>query len=143
MKKYFPIVLIVIGAYFAWDHLGLDGKIFEAGARGDQVLADAFRNRTSGLQVEGSGEVIRVLRDDNDGSRHQRFIVELGSGHTLLVAHNIDLAARIPSLQEGDDVAFHGEYEWDAKGGVIHWTHHDPKGRHVSGWLRHNGRTYK
>jgi hypothetical protein len=108
----------------------------------DQVLRRAFEQRTSKLEVEGQGVVQRILSDDNDGSRHQRFILELGSGQTLLVAHNIDVAPRIPDLREGDKVAFRGEYEWNAKGGAIHWTHHDPAGRHWGGWLEHKGKTY-
>ncbi len=85
----------------------------------------------------------RILPDDNDGSRHQRFILRLDSGRTLLVAHNIDLAPRIPALQKGDTVAFHGVYEWNENGGVIHWTHRDPVGQHQPGWLRHDGRTFQ
>ena len=97
----------------------------------------------SGQQVEGVGTVSRILSDDNAGSRHQRFILPLDSGRTLVVAHNIDLAPRISSLREGDAVSFFGEYESNDKGGVIHWTHHDPQGRHVDGWLEHNGQRYQ
>ncbi|MDA3925846.1 MAG: DUF3465 domain-containing protein [Kiritimatiellae bacterium] len=112
---------------------------------GNTALNRAFRNRTSDLQVSGSGRVSKTLSDDTKGSRHQRFILKLDSGQTLLVAHNIDLAPRINSLRVGDTVAFNGEYEWNSKGGVVHWTHHDPPGgsRHVGGWLKHKGRTYK
>ncbi len=97
----------------------------------------------AGQQVKGSGRVVRVLSDDNDGSRHQRFILEMSSGQTLLVAHNIDLAPRISSLTAGDTVEFYGEFETNSQGGVIHWTHHDPQGRHVAGWLEHRGRRYQ
>lgn len=106
-------------------------------------IGRAFATRASDIQVEGEGTVIRILPDDLDGSRHQKFIVQLASGQTLLVAHNIDLAPRINGLEVGDDVRFYGEYVWNAKGGVIHWTHHDPRGRHVAGWVVHNGKTYK
>ena len=118
---------------------GSDSRINKA----DKILADAFKNRTSKIQIEGHGTVDRVLADDNSGSRHQRFILRLNSGQTLLVAHNIDLAKRIPMLKVGDRVDFCGVYEWNEQGGVIHWTHLDPARKHATGWLRHNGRVYK
>ena len=105
-------------------------------------LATAYEHRQSNIQVSGSGRVVRMLADDNNGSRHQKFIIRLASGQTVLVAHNIDLAPRIDGLREGDTVEFFGEYEWNAKGGVVHWTHHDPNGYHESGWVRHKGRVY-
>lgn len=109
----------------------------------DAALASAYEEHQNDLQVTGSGVVIRILADDSNGGRHQRFILELGSGQTLLVAHNIDVAPRIPALAVGDEVEFHGVYEWNDEGGVIHWTHHDPAGVHEPGWLEHNGTVYQ
>jgi hypothetical protein len=106
-------------------------------------LQSAYENHQSNVQVKGSGTVIRILKDDNKGSRHQKFILKLSSGQTTLIAHNIDLAPRINSISKGDVVQFYGEYEWNNKGGVVHWTHRDPNGRHVGGWLKHNGSTYQ
>jgi hypothetical protein len=106
-------------------------------------IGSAFASGASNIQVEGEGNVLRLLPDDLDGPRHQRFIVQLESGQTVLIAHNIDIAPRINGLEVGDGVSFNGEYVWNAKGGVVHWTHHDPQGRHVAGWVKHNGKTYK
>ncbi|HAS8246133.1 TPA: DUF3465 domain-containing protein, partial [Vibrio vulnificus] len=99
----------------------------------DTVLQQAYQSQQSDLQVQGFGQVAKVLPDDNDGSRHQKFILKLNSGQTLLIAHNIDLAPRIPNLKVGDSVEFYGEYEWNKKGGVLHWTHKDPQNRHAHG----------
>ncbi len=102
-----------------------------------------YEEQRSGEMVEGVGTVDRLLRDDLDGSRHQRFILSLSSGHTLLVSHNIDLASRIADLNEGDVVMFRGQYEWNDRGGILHWTHHDPDGRRQGGWLQHHDETYR
>jgi hypothetical protein len=110
---------------------------------GDALISQAFADGRSNLQVEAAGRVAKVLQDDTEGSRHQRFIVRLNSGQTVLIAHNMDLAPRIDGLREGDAVSFYGEYEWNNKGGVIHWTHRDPHGQHPAGWIRHNGRIYQ
>jgi hypothetical protein len=92
------------------------------------------------LQVCVKGKVIALLRDDNEGSRHQKFILELENAQTVVVAHNIDLAPRIEPLEKGDWVEFYGEYEFSEKGGVIHWTHHDLHGKHLNDWLTHQGK---
>jgi molybdopterin converting factor small subunit len=106
-------------------------------------ISSAHSTQTSDLQVSSRGTVVKLLSDDNKGSRHQRFILKLSNNQTVLVAHNIDLASKITSLRRGDVVEFNGEYEWNSKGGVIHWTHHDPAGRHQDGWLKHNGAIYE
>lgn len=112
------------------------------GGDGEAAILQAFHQHTENLPVEVEGRVQRLLADDLTGSRHQRFILRLDGGHTLLVSHNIDLAQRIP-LRADDRVRVRGRYEWNERGGVIHWTHHDPQGRDPGGWIRLGDRTFR
>ena len=141
MKKFLPVIF-VISAVIGWNHFYSNSESSAIPTGGNDVVS-VDRDWRSGQQVQGAGEVIRVLPDDNDGSRHQRFIVRLGSGRTLLIAHNIDLAPRVSAIRVGDTVSFNGEYEWNDKGGVIHWTHRDPQNRHQAGWIEHKGKKYQ
>ncbi len=103
--------------------------------------AGATATWQAGQWVMVSGTVQRTLRDDNEGSRHQRFILELPQRRTLLIAHNIDLASRVP-LASGDTISLRGRYEPNDRGGVIHWTHNDPQGVDRGGWIEHKGKRY-
>ncbi len=114
----------------------------EDAAQATEVVQAAYAARRSGVWMETAGQVKRLLADDNEGSRHQRFILDVGGGHTVLIAHNIDLAERVP-VRQGDSVSLRGRYEWNDRGGVIHWTHHDPDGRLQGGWIRSQGELYK
>ena len=105
-------------------------------------LNSSFGKRDTGSWIEVTGFVTRLLSDDNDGSRHQRFILDIGTGRTLLIAHNIDLVERVP-LGIGDRVHLRGMYEWNELGGLVHWTHHDPLGIEDGGWIRYRTRVYK
>lgn len=126
--------------------IGVISQISGIGEKETSTAAGAiealFEQRRSNEVVTVEGRVDRTLPDDEDGSRHQRFILRLASGHTVLVAHNIDLAPSVP-LHAGDRVEVRGEYEWNDRGGVLHWTHHDPAGRHPGGWIRWKGETYE
>jgi hypothetical protein len=143
MKKALLFIVIAVLAYGYTQNQGLSLPDPTRQAGADHTLQDAFAQKKSDVQVRGQGTVSRVLRDDLDGSRHQKFILRLDSGQSILISHNIDLAPRVNSLSQGDTVEFFGEYEWNSKGGVIHWTHHDPNRRHVDGWLKHRGTTYE
>lgn len=105
-------------------------------------MKSSFSKRDTGSWIEVTGFVKRLLSDDNDGSRHQRFILDIGVGRTLLIAHNIDLVERVP-LGLGDRVRVRGMYEWNDLGGLVHWTHHDPLGIEDGGWIRYRTRVYK
>lgn len=147
MKKFLLILIVGIALY---GFVQQAPKFFSVGtffsseiSTSDLSLEKAFKNNQSDIQVGGSGKVIKILPDDTEGSRHQKFIIELNSGQTLLIAHNIDIAPRISILKVGDHINFFGEYEWNSKGGVVHWTHHDPSGFHEGGWLNHGGKIYQ
>jgi len=107
------------------------------------TVHDYFERRVSGEMVRVTAKVSRLLSDDIHKPRHQRFIIELDTGITVLIAHNIDLAPRVKDLGEGDMVSITGQYEWNERGGVIHWTHHDPKKRRDGGQIEHKGVVYQ
>lgn len=160
--------LVLVGAWFGLD---LSGALGGAGASAVETRAErstppradepagttpvpqagepgavariraAFEAGTGGFWATLEAPVERTLSDDTQGSRHQRFVLRLAPDLTLLVAHNVDLAARVP-VKAGDVVRLRGEYEWNHKGGVLHWTHHDPSGR-PGGWIELAGKRYE
>jgi len=122
---------------------GAEIELIESSFTSDAVMRELFDEERSDEQVCVQGNVSAVLADDNNGARHQRFILQLNSGQTILVAHNIDLAERIDAIDEGDHIEVYGEYEWNDRGGVIHWTHLDPQNRHIGGWIKHNSELFQ
>ena len=104
-------------------------------------LSTIIRSKRSNVLVEAAGTVSKTLPDDNEGARHQRFLVRVDKD-TVLIAHNLDLAPRVP-VKEGDVVRFKGEFEWNDRGGVMHWTHHDPARRRPGGWVELRGKRYE
>lgn len=115
-------------------------------AASQKLVADLMRAKRSEVIVTLRARVLKVLPDDNDGSRHQKVLLSIttrNSPHdTVLIAHNIDLAPRVP-VHEGDELIVHGQYEYNDRGGVIHWTHHDPGKRREGGWIEHAGQRYE
>ena len=111
-------------------------------ALGDGGIAELYAKKQSDTMVEFEGRVDRILPDDIKGTPHQRFIVDLDNGHTVLVAHNLDLAGRVP-LEEWGLVNIRGEYEYNPQGGVVHWTHRDPGMGFKHGWIELAGKRYE
>ena len=144
LKRAIVLGLIAAVAYSYWHGHGAPapGAAEVAQTADTGATEDAFRNHSSGVMVTAEGSVDRVLSDDAQGSRHQRFILRLASGQSILVAHNIDLAGRVP-IAVGSRLKLHGEYEWNDRGGVVHWTHRDPAHKHEAGWIETGGRRYE
>jgi hypothetical protein len=108
-----------------------------------EYIKSLFDSKTSDVWVTGSGVVNRILSDDTKGDKHQRFILKMSTGQTILFAHNIDIAPRIEDIAKGDVISFYGEYIYTEEGGTIHWTHHDPDGSSDGGWLKKGDTVYK
>lgn len=159
MKRTLYLIVLVVLAYIVEQKTGI--SLFDASKNQTKTastpsesqptsqsqnnkttIQSAYRNRQSDVQIMQKGVVAKVLADDLVGSKHQKFILRFDR-LSILVAHNIDLAPKIFNIKKGDTVEFYGEYEWNEKGGVVHWTHKDPRKRHIDGWLKHNGKTYQ
>lgn len=108
----------------------------------DLSLVTAQNQRAKNVRITATARVKRLLPDDRKGNPHQRFLLGLSNGTTVLVAHNIDLAPYVP-LQQGDTVTICGEYIWNEKGGVLHYTHHTTNSHHQGGYIQYNRQTYQ
>lgn len=95
-----------------------------------------------GRWTKGEGIIIKVLPDDTNPPCHQRLLLKISDDRTLLITHNVDLAPRVENPQRGDLISFYGEFIDNEKGGLIHWTHHDPNGGR-GGYIIHNSIRYE
>ena len=150
MKKLFLILLaICLVLSFAACHAPNNAQQLETSAVSSVAnmdagaILEAYDAHRNLPQVQGSGIVVKVLKDDTNGLQHQKFLLKVSDNITILIAHNIDLAPRLSDIKVGDAVAFKGEYVYTPKGGTVHWTHKDPRGNHESGWLQLNGKKYE
>ena len=131
-KKIVSIIALVISAFFA--------EKFINGNNESSRIEEIISIRQSGQIVNFEAQVIKLLRDDLKGDKHQKLIMKI-KNHTLLLAHNIDIAPRIP-VKIGDTLVVQGEYEWNDQGGLVHWTHRS-NNQHPGGWVLHKNIKYQ
>jgi hypothetical protein len=154
MKKYYLIFVSILFAFATNCNFSQNQKAEEVDNIGynlglDSLLTPiseveyAFANKLSDINVTVKGTVYRILSDDLEGDKHQRFIIEMKNGQTLLIVHNIDLAPRVYGIKVNAVVFVRGDYIWNDDGGLIHWTHLDPQGVHDNGWIYFNGTRYE
>ncbi len=143
LRRLSPAQMVVVGLLvLGWQGWEAWQRAQTPRSEGLAALQSAYANEQSGIMVEATGRIKKVLPDDHEGDRHQKFILDIDRRHTVLVSHNLDLAARAP-VREGDLVTVYGQYEWSEPGGVLHWTHRDPRDRREGGWIKHEGQVYE
>ncbi|MBI4534546.1 MAG: DUF3465 domain-containing protein [Candidatus Melainabacteria bacterium] len=134
------LVLLVLIALFNSTLADTLTKSTTYAGQTDVLAAQKLHLKRVHLTVEAP--VLKLLSDDTVGIPHQRFLLQLTNGTTVLVAHDTQMAPRVP-VRAGDIVTIHGEYIWNEKGGVIHWTHHSNSTHHEPGWIEFNGQRYQ
>lgn len=135
MKRAFALLLLLAGCVAA-----------PSSSAGNAALYDAWRTQRSHVEVTASGVVARDLGTRSGiRSPHEGFLLHLsgasGRGLTVRVEANVDFTGPLPIIA-GAPVVVRGEYEFDARGGVIHYTHRDPRGRHPDGYIELQNKRY-
>lgn len=106
-----------------------------------ELIAAQEANRGANFIEVKDVKVVRLLKDDLSGSKHQKWVVQLASGREVAAVYNIDVTPRIP-LKVGDVVSMGGQYIYDRGGGLLHWLHEDRRGRRPNGYVEFNGVRY-
>ena len=108
----------------------------------DNDIIRAVNDRRRVNYVEGgSMTVTRVLPDDDDGRKHQKWMVRLSNGKTLQAVYNSDMCPEVP-IKVGDVIAMGGMFLWTNSGPMLHWLHHDPRANRPDGYVYVNGNYY-
>lgn len=140
----FPLLLAALVAGIVWLRLQprtVSLRVAERGqAAGCASAAEDFRDRRDGVWITVAARVERALPDSRSRYRHQRFILRCPSGQTLLIVNDVSIGQRVP-VALGRRAVVRGQFIWNALGGLIHFTHHDPEGGQ-GGWILYGGKVY-
>jgi Protein of unknown function (DUF3465) len=108
----------------------------------DSAVLTAQAQHAIKVEVSVTARVKKLLPEDVQGLPHERFLIELSDGSTVLIAHDLKMAPAVP-INPGDIVSIRGEYIWNKLGGLIHWTHHTDTPKHENGWIDFNNVRYQ
>lgn len=105
-------------------------------------LIETFESGRTGIWGSGHGPVVQILGDQEiGGETMQRFTVRLNDELVLQIRHPLAHADRVP-VERGGEVRFQGYYEWEARGGFLSLTYHDPEQPGSGGWIEYDGTRY-
>lgn len=108
----------------------------------DGQIIQAQSQQARKVELTVTAPIKKLLREEDYREPHQRFLLILSNGTTVLVANDLKYGTFAP-VQEGNVVRIHGEYIWNEKGGVLHWTHKSDEPNHESGYIDFNGMRYQ
>jgi hypothetical protein len=132
------ITVLSVTLFALWSWQSKPGYNIEPGFR---AVEKAYLKQRSGMMVEVSGPIVRILTADPDVAERQKFVVRLQNGQSVLVVHDIRESEKVP-VSINDEVTVRGEYVWTEPGGIIQWTRHDSSLERRHGWIEHQGIKY-
>jgi hypothetical protein len=92
------------------------------------------------IEVTANGSVARLLGSySSTNGTHEGFLLR-SNALMIRIENNTTITGPIP-LSKGETVSLQGQYE--CNDGVIHWTHHDPRRRHLGGFIEAGGKIYR
>ncbi len=105
----------------------------------EQAMAGCARG-ASAVEVVANGTVARLLGTYSSRTgTHEGFVLR-SKAMSIRIENNTTITGPIP-LSQGEAVTLQGQYE--CNDGVIHWTHHDPRLRHIGGYIQAGGKIYR
>ncbi len=109
----------------------------------DADLVRAARAQKRQHYIEAGNLVVtKILPDDRQGLKHQKWEARLSNGQKIQVVYNSDMGARVP-VEVGDQFGVGGEFVWGRQNvGIMHWLHEDRKDRRPDGYVYHEGQVY-
>lgn len=135
-KILFIMALLISSISVAGDYDNIDQ------IQDDKALVQALKNQRRAHFIQAANlTVSRLLEDDNDGLRHQKWVAKTSVGQSVTIVYNVDMGIRVP-LQVGDKFAVGGEFIWTKTGGLLHWVHEDPRDKRPDGYVYVDGVIY-
>ncbi len=139
MNHFMTILIIFLISISAFANIpncfDRDGNVLEDSIERLQYAMD----RDSKTQLLLAGKIVKILPEDKQGRPHQKFVLNYQGLVNITVIHNTQFES-LP-LNVGDDVLVCGEY-LNSFGNKIHWTHFDPREKHLGGFIYLNGMVY-
>lgn len=132
------IVFVSISLVAGWSWHSLPSYTFEPG---NHIAEKAFYEQRTGIVVEVTGKITRILGDNETDSDYQWFEIKTPNGQRILVGHNNGVSDPIP-FSVLDEVTVRGEYAWTEKGGTIRGTQRDNSLNRRHGWIALNDKRY-
>lgn len=109
----------------------------------DSDLVRAVRSQKAQFYIEAGNLVVtKLLPDDRNGLKHQKWEARLSNGEVIQVVYNSDMGDRVP-VKIGDKFGVGGQFVWGRQRmGVMHWLHEDKREKRPDGYVFFNGTVY-